>query len=405
MTGNLLMVIPSTVRLVDGVYEVESDYVNNLRVYLQNFEHVTFACAVAPTKSGGILRSRPFAEIEDRERLSYIPLPECYREDRYLWHGFRVKKLLRSEINKAEYLLFSPHAKFDWPTLAAEQAIKLKRKFGIESDYDHRSVGCLQLQKTPFGTNKLRKALWARSFRKRANWCFAHSSLALLQGQEVYDAYKDVAPNPKKVLNVQVSSEDHISRTELEGKIARIKTGKTLIIAYAGRMIEMKGPLDWLMTLHAAVEGGVELQATWFGDGPLMPKMRQEVERLDIGRQVTLAGILGREELMRRLRRADIFLFCHKTGESPRCLSEALAAGCLLAGYGSAFPRDLVASHGGGEFAPSGDWKLLASIIVSLNGDRARLARLIESAAASGKRLDRDTAMKERIELIKSYLA
>ena len=77
----------------------------------------------------------------------------------------------------------------------------------------------------------------------------------------------------------------------------------------------MKGPLDWLMAIHAAVEGGVELRASWFGDGRMMPEMRRTVERLHIGRNVTLSGIVGREELMRRLRRTDIFLFCHKTGD------------------------------------------------------------------------------------------
>jgi glycosyltransferase involved in cell wall biosynthesis len=404
MTGKLLMVIPSTVRLVDGNYEIESDYINNLRAYLRNFDHVTFACPVAPGTDHHIIRSQPIAQIQDRDGLTYIPLPYAYREDRYLRHFLSTKKRLASEINKADYLLFSPHSNYDWSTLAAELAIQLKRKYGIESDWDHRSVWRLQLNAMPFGAKKLRKTLWARSFSKEADRCLAHSSVALLQGQDVYDAYKDIAPNPRKVLNVQVSAEDHIASAELRAKVAKVKDGKRLAITYAGRMTEMKGSFDWLKAIHVAIESGVDLRAAWFGDGPLMPEMRKEVERLGIGRNVALAGVLGRDEVMARLRTTDIFLFCHKTGESPRCLSEALAAGCLLIGYGSAFPRDLVASQGGGKFAVRGDWKRLASIIVSLDRDRALLARLIEAAAASGRELDRDTAIQQRIDLIKSCL-
>lgn len=405
MPGKLLMVIPSTVRLVKGNYEVESDYGNNLRAYLQNFSHVTFACPVSPTsKAGGILRSCPIAEIEGNERLTYIPLPFPYREDRHLRHYFAIRGLLRSEINKADYLLFSPHAKFDWPSLAAQLAVKLKRKYGLESDWDHRSVHRFLLRAMPFGAKKLRKAIWTHSFCKRVDWCFRHSALALLQGQDVYDAYKDIAPNPRKVLNIQVSMEDHISAAEVQAKLARIKSGKTLAIAYAGRMIEMKGPLDWLKAIHAAIENGVDLQATWFGDGPLMPEMRENAERLRVDRNVSFPGVLGRTEVMARLRKMDIFLFCHKTGESPRCLSEALASGCALVGYGSAFPRDLVARYGGGEFAGLGDWKGLASIIVALDRDRAKLGALAEAAASSGKVLERNAAVQERIDLIKSYL-
>ena len=81
-----------------------------------------------------------------------------------------------------------------------------------------------------------------------------------------------------------------------------------------------------------------------------------------------------------------------------------MAAACALVGYRSEYPRDLVAARGGGEFADIGDWKALASIIVSLDRDRPRLGGLLEAAAASGKLLDRNTAMQERIDLIKKYL-
>jgi hypothetical protein len=83
-------------------------------------------------------------------------LPFTYKETRHLRHYFAVKALLRSEINKADYLLFSPHAKYDWPTLAAELAVKLKRKYVVESDGDHRSVGRLLLRSMPFGPRKLK---------------------------------------------------------------------------------------------------------------------------------------------------------------------------------------------------------------------------------------------------------
>jgi glycosyltransferase involved in cell wall biosynthesis len=398
------MVIPSTVRLVGRVYEVERDYANNLRVYLRNFNHVTFACPVSPSTTYSILKSQPISQIKDCNRLTYIPLPAAYREDKFLINYLSTRAILKREIQKADYLLFSPHAKYDWPTLSAELAIKLKRKYCMESDFDHRSVGNFVLKTKPFGIKKLRTLFWTNSFLGQVDRCFVNSSVALLQGQDVFDAYKTVAPNPRKVLNVQVSSEDYIPAAELQSKLGKINKGNAITIAYAGRMIEMKGPLDWISTVHTIIESGVKLHATWFGDGPLMPEMRREVERLGIGRNVTLAGTVTREELMLCLRRTDIFLFCHKTGESPRCLSEALAAGCLLVGYGSPFPRDLVANHGGGEFARSGDWKMLASIVVSLNGDRPRLKQLVESAAASGRKLDRDTAMQERIDLIKRYL-
>jgi glycosyltransferase involved in cell wall biosynthesis len=401
----MLMVIPSTVRMVNETLEVENDYANNLSAYLANFDHVTFACPVSPDGGHGILKSRPITSLPNADRLTYIRLPHTYREDKYLRHFFSTRQILLSEISKAKYLLFSPHANYDWPTVGVNLAMKLKLKYCIEADYDNPSVTKLQLSGMPFGARKLRKWFWGRSFNRQVNVCMAHSSIALLQGQEVYNAYKHIAPNPWKVLNVQVSSEDHISPAQLEAKLTKITKGEPLSIAYAGRMAEMKGPLDWLKAINAAVKKGVDLRAAWFGDGPLMTEMQNNVERLNLSQNVSLYGVLGREQLIARLRTTDIFLFCHKTGESPRCLSEALATGCPLVGYTGAFPQDLVATHGGGKFVDRGDWEKLASMLVELDRDRAQLAELVGAAAASGKELDRDTAIKVRIDLIKKYLS
>ena len=406
MSKKLLLIIPPVVRLVDGVYEAEVDFSHNLRLYLCNFDHVTFCCPVSPTsENSGILRSVAFEQIPGNGRLTFIELPYTYREDRHLRHFFSTRKLLRSEIKKADYLIVSPHAKYDWATLAALEAIKLRRKYDAESDWDHASVQRLQLAKLKPGIKKLRKALWMHTFLKAAQKCFKHSSLALLQGQDVFDAYKNVAPNPQKVLNVQVGPEDHIPQYELAQKLERIRAGKPLIISYAGRMIEMKGPIDWLRAIQIAVQAGATLQATWFGSGSMMPQMRQELSRLGISDTVSFPGIVDRDAIMAALRQTDIFLFCHKTGELPRCLGEALAAGCLILGYDTAYPRDLVSLCGGGKFTEIGNWRELGNMLASLDRDRPKLAELVSGAAASGRLLDRDRAMQDRIDLIKKYLS
>jgi len=150
-SGTLLLVIPPVVRSVKGIYEVEADFANNLRLYLANFNHVTFACPVFPNgeASGIILRSLALDKIQNADRLSFIPLPYAYREDRYLRHYLATRRLLRAEIAAADYLLFSPHSKYDWPTLAAQLAIKMKRKYDMESDWDHGSVNRLTLAAMP----------------------------------------------------------------------------------------------------------------------------------------------------------------------------------------------------------------------------------------------------------------
>src|SRR5258708_3336795 len=93
-SGTLLLVIPPVVRIVNGVYEVEADFANNLRLYLKNFRHVTFACPVFPAQEGrgAILRSLPLDKLQNADKLSFKPLPYAYREDRYLRHYLATRR-------------------------------------------------------------------------------------------------------------------------------------------------------------------------------------------------------------------------------------------------------------------------------------------------------------------------
>jgi glycosyltransferase involved in cell wall biosynthesis len=129
-----------------------------------------------------------------------------------------------------------------------------------------------------FTADKLSKTLWTYSHLRALDECFSRSALALLQGQDVFHAYKDIASNPHKVLNFHVSWKDHISDADLGEKLVRIRARGPLTISYAGRMIDMKGPFDWIKTLHRAVRAGIDLRATWFGEGSLMPNVQREAK-------------------------------------------------------------------------------------------------------------------------------
>ena len=187
-------------------------------------------------------------------------------------------------------------------------------------------------------------------FQRCHRYCLEHSSLALLQGQDVYDAYSPLCPNPHKVYHMPISNEDYITQAQLQSNLNGINESRPLKLCYIGRAIEMKGPIDWLETLHELIKNGVEFNATWLGDGSLLPSMRAMAENLGMTDYVHFSGYVSdREQVLQTLRNSDIFLFCHKTPESPRCLVEALASGCPLIGYGSAYPKEIVAQRGGGD--------------------------------------------------------
>ncbi|MFN4101358.1 MAG: glycosyltransferase, partial [Pararhodobacter sp.] len=114
--------------------------------------------------------------------------------------------------------------------------------------------------------------------------------------------------------------------------------------------------------------------------------------------------VSDRAALLSALRGASALVFCHRTPESPRILIEALASGCPLLGYDSAFPADLIAGHGGGMLVSLGDAAGLASALAGLDKDRARLADLNERAARDGAGYDDETVFAHRAGLIRTHL-
>lgn len=402
--GNrLLMVLPSVVRQIDGELEIEVDFCEDLRLYLENFTSVTLACPViTELEDSGLRRCRPIRDLVSADRLKVIRLPAAYRPSKYLRALRSVRGVLRREIAGSNVLLFAPYTLIgDWPLVAAQEARRLGRTYAIDADVVYAEVARVNWARKPawkrFIKNKFELGLFQLAFTR----ALKYSNLGLLRGQDVFDAYSLFCSNPHKVYHMPVSRADYIPRPELDKKVQSVGQGEPLRICYVGRAIEMKGPMDWVRVLHDLKRCGVVFEATWLGDGSLLQAMRAEVTSLGLADHVRFPGFSSdRDKIMSHLRGASLFLFCHKTPESPRCLIEALSSGCPIVGYASAFARDLVEKLGGGEFVPVSDWRGLAEVVKRLDAERKLLVKLIHDASASGKLFDRDTAMQQRIDLL-----
>ena len=398
----MLMVIPTNLEMAGDRLMVDGDFAEYLKLYLTAFDRVTVACTIAPPDTFPTLAPR--STIADGGRLKIIVLPEPYREDRYFRSRKKVHSLLEREIAGADFVVVTPHAAFDWPTMAAEICIRQGKPYNMESDWNLQQVNWSTWEKLPFGLHKLHLYLRMKYHDPRYLRAMRHSNLALLHGYDVFEAYRDIAPNPHMVNNFRVTPADRITPAALDAKLARLRRGAPLRIAFAARAIGMKGPFEWLQVLAALAARGIAFEATWFGDGELLPEMQAFIDAHGLADRIRLAGKVGREVVFDALFQADLFLFCHLTRESPRNLVEALTAGAPIIGFGSPYAEHLVADAGGGLFVETGDVPALTDTVAALERDREKLASLIEAAAASGRRFDRTTDVQHRIALMKEHL-
>lgn len=402
--GTLLLYLPVPVHRRDGVLCLEDQACNGLRLWAEHFDRLIVM--IPETTDGDPPEAWiPITSVGPAfERIEMVILPEAWRPDRFFRLLPSQLPRIRDAIGRADWLGFAIGGLFgDWGSVAAWAAHRMGKPFYIWTDRVESEVA----KRTVSERSRLRR-LTARfeiplmAWNERA--LIRRSALGLFHGRETFEHYAPYASNPQLVHDIHLARADHIGPDALAAKRAASGAGP-LRVVYAGRAAEMKGPMDWLNTLENLTAQGVDVRATWLGDGPDLDAMQERVANGPLAGLVDLPGFVNdREALISALRNAHILMFCHKTPESPRVLIEALVSGTPIVGYDSAFPADLIADHGGGILVPRDAWDQLAEAVATLARDRQRLTDLMARAVADGAPYDDETVFEHRSDVIKTQL-
>lgn len=403
-SGKLLIYAPVPLVQTDAGLHLENQACNGLRLWAEHFDEVAVMYPVlhGPLPAAWVPISRVGSNLD---RIRVLPLPTAYRPDQFLRCFRGTRNLIRQEIGKADYLSFSIGGLAgDWGSVGAWQACRAGRPFAVWTDRVESEV----VRRTASSGDLWRRRMRARLEHRPMWWwekfIIRRAHLGLFHGKETFDTYAPYCRQPQLVHDIHIKASEHLSPTDLAAKIDAAGEGP-LKIVYTGRASAMKGPLDWVSVLEMLAKAQVDFQATWLGDGEEISNMRARVARAGLEAQVSFPGFVDdRAAVFEHLRQAHIFLFCHKTPESPRCLIEALVSGTPVVGYGSAYPEDLISAHGGGHLVPINDTPALAAAVADLARDRARLKNMMTRASLDGQGYTDEAVFRHRCDIIKTYL-
>ncbi len=400
----LLIYAPVPLYRFDGELFVERQAINGLRLWASHFSEVISMMPVqdAPPPAGWL----PLRENQTAlERVRIEPLPMAYRPDQFMRVFSSTKRKIAELITQAEYLSFAIGGLFgDWGAVSAFVAHRQKRRFAVWTDRVESEV-LRQDLKDPIWRNRWRARLTYRPMAMLERKVVRMSALGLFHGKDTFDTYSPYCSNPHLVHDIHIRAEDHIPAERLSHKIETVGDGP-LQIVYAGRADSMKGPLDWVEVLERLHVLGVDFRATWLGAGEALEQMRARVARAGLSDKVLLPGFVSaHDQVLETLRAAHVFMFCHKTPESPRCLIETLCNGTPIVGYDGAYAQDLISGHGGGVLVPMNDVEALTNAVAALASDRTRMGRLIAQARTDGLPFTDENVFEHRAELIKEQLA
>ncbi|MCX8996225.1 glycosyltransferase [Rhizobiaceae bacterium BDR2-2] len=374
--------------------------------YAENFRQVTFAGIVldAEREEDTSVAWVDVVDLPCSGRVEFMELPFAYRITAFARTYRRTRALLGQAIRDSDHLCFTlGYLSGDWGAVAALEADAQGRKFAVWFDRVEHDVILRTLPDHRF-RRRMKERMTLPVMKRYHRYLIGRSSLGLFQGRDTYNAYAGFSSNPVCMYDVHTQRADRIDGERLEAKVERLLSGAPLRIVYVGRAAAMKGPQDWIDALAAAAGAGVPLEARWLGDGPLVEAMRGLIREKGLSGHIRLAGhVADREAVLDAMRDSDLFVFCHKTPESPRCLIEALVCGCPIVGYTSPYAEDLVAEQGGGVLTPLHDAGALGRRIADLATSRRDLAQLVRDAAASGARFDEETLYRRRADLLVEF--
>ncbi|MEP4036354.1 glycosyltransferase [Pseudophaeobacter sp.] len=409
---NLLIYAPVPLHLFEDTLYIERQAVNGLHLWARHFDQVTVmmpVSATAPPAGWVPLQNHQHA----LSRVCIEPLPMAYRPDQFLRALPQVLKRIRSLIAQADYLSFAIGGLFgDWGSLSCLLAHQMQRPYAVWTDRVESEV-MRQSQERPMDKaldqttwrSRLRGRLYHRPMALLEKAVIQRADLGLFHGAETFQAFHGFCRNPQLVHDIHIAEEDHISDKALGEKVQDVASQRPLRLIYTGRAEAMKGPIDWTTVLERLNVLGVDFKATWLGAGEALPQMQARIQRAGLADRVEFPGFVeDRAAVLQALRQADIFMFCHKTPESPRCLIEALTCGTPILGYDGAYARDLISAQGGGTLVARGDTEALAHRIAELNADRVALAQRITKARADGRPFSDAQVFAHRAELIKHHL-
>jgi len=408
--SSILLVLPLPVRYDEqGCLLIESQAANGLDRWAENFDMVTAACILTPDTKLNARSSwtwRPVKDLTCADRVEVIPLPWAYRPLLFMRHYREIRKLLKNLIERTKYLVFAiGYSWGDWASLGCLEAIRQHRPYAVWTDLVDYQVIRFDAERQPLLRRIYRRHVDATIVKHYHHYLIARSRLGLFHGGDCFDAYAPVCSNPHLVHDVHLKQLQAIPVRQLESKADEIRTCGRLRIGYAGRAADSKGAWDWLDVIKRLVDSGVDLEATWVGDGPLLAELRASAHQMGLDDRVRFPGFVAdRGQVLNFLRNCHLLVFCHKVPESARVLVESLVCGTPVVGYDSPYPRDIIAGHLWGRLTPQHDVAALADVIAQLDQDRELLAEMVSSTSSSASIFNDEAVFRHRSDLIKKYL-
>jgi colanic acid/amylovoran biosynthesis glycosyltransferase len=215
-------------------------------------------------------------------------------------------------------------------------------------------------------------------------------------GKPTYEAYRGINASPLLFFDTRFSAD----MTATEDDILKRGTEGPIRLIFSGRLVAMKGADHLVEVAKHLAALGVDFELTIYGDGSLVPEIKQAIAAQGLTDRVKLAGVLDFDtELVPAVKeRADLFVCCHRQGDPSCTYLETMSCGVPIIGYDNEAFRGVVRDSNSGWLSPMNRPAELAAKIAQLSRTRDVLVDHSMAALQFARSHCFERTFKQRVE-------
>jgi len=211
--------------------------------------------------------------------------------------------------------------------------------------------------------------------------------------------YAAYARRPREFQNTSYVESEIATRDELERRLETLAVNRPLRLVYCGRLVARKGVSESIAAIESARCRGARIQLEIIGAGPEEGRLRSQVDKAQLAREVTFAGAIPYgPALLRRLATHDAMLFTPTAEDTPRMIFDGYAAGLPLVGAGIEYVEERARSEHATVLLPRWNSQAVAARLTELDRDRHVLVPLARAALAAARDHAADVWYRRRAE-------
>lgn len=222
---------------------------------------------------------------------------------------------------------------------------------------------------------KLKTAIWHLRNERRIVRAMRLADGIQANGSPAFKSYGAGSPSALLYWDTRLLRSQLVDRAALDSKLATLREGGPLRLAFSGRLIAAKGA-DAMVPLALRLRQlGVPFTLDIFGAGELADEIRSAIAAHRLDDVVRLRGPVDFDDVLMPTIKAqvDVFVCCHRQGDPSCTYAETLGCGVPMVGFANEALAALVQEDGVGWTVPMGSTSALAERIAALAANREEI--------------------------------